>query len=187
MFAQNSENSHREYIVKQSFFSFMGQNDSSIFFSKLNIEQNPVAFLDAGGQLIVANAQNVSSGYDSTVKYYVGNFYKPNSNRYQLIVNILGFQKGQFFSIGFDNGVQAQKLSVNQALFVGLTNTFEVSKQTLFNIGFGAWLGGNISESPCVDSYDREYWCQTLTSWSDYKPHYPQQLKYVDFRLLNVF
>jgi len=184
--AQNAENAHREFITKQSFFSYTGQNESSIFFSKLNIEQYPASYLDSSGQPIVGNPQTVTSAYDSSIKYYVGNFYKSN-NRYQFIFNILGFQKGQFFSVGYDNGVHAEKLTVNQSLFLGFSQAFEVTKHTLFNVGFGAWFGGNTSESPCVDSYDREYWCQNLTSWSDYKPKYPKPLSYIDFRILTIF
>ena len=134
----------------------------------------------------MGNPQTVSSGYDSSIKYYVGNFYKSNK-RYQFIFNILGVQKGQFFSVGYDNGVHAEKLTVNQSLFLGFSQAFEVTEHTLFNIGFGAWFGGNTSESPCVDSYDREYWCQNLTSWADYKPKYPRPLSYVDFRVLTIF
>jgi len=185
--AQNAENFHRESVVKQSFFSYMGQEDANIFFTKLNIEQSPLSYYDAGGMPIIGNPQYVKSGYDSTIRYYVGDFYKANSNRYQFILNILGLKKGQFFSVGFDNGVKADKLTVNPSVFVGYTQTFQISKQTIFNLGLGTWLGGNISESPCIDSYDRQYWCQNLTSWNDYHPNYPKPLSYIDFRVLAVF
>jgi len=185
--AQSAESFHREMITKQSFLSYMGQGNAPVFFSKLMIDQNPAAYQDPAGQSIVRNPQYVVSGYDTSVKYYVGNLYQANSDRFQFILNIPGFEKGQYFSIGYDNGVQSQKLSMNQSIFLGFSQSFQIAKQTLFNIGAGTWLGGNISESPCVDSYDRQYWCQNLTSWNDYHPNYPRHLSYIDFRILATF
>jgi hypothetical protein len=70
---------------------------------------------------------------------------------------------------------------------MGYTKTMAVTKSSLFNISIGSWFGGNIKESPCVDSYGRQYSCQSLTAWSDYKPSYPRPLSFLDLKYIWVF
>ena len=35
------------------------------------------------------------------------------------------------------------------------------------------WFGSFVSHKPCLDSFDRQYFCGNLTAWSDlnYNPH----------------
>lgn len=136
----------------------------------------------------MANSSSVVSGYDSTsTRYSVANFYAQQNDRQRLIGHINGFSKGELFSIGYDSGMNAQKLNVNNAIYAGYTKTMSFTKSSLTAVSFGSWFGGNVSESPCIDSYGRQYSCQSLTAWSDYKPNYPRPLAFIDIKHVWVF
>ena len=46
----------------------------------------------------------------------------------------------------------------------------------------GGWQKERISEQPCVDAYDREYWCPNLIAWSDRKPITSMPLRFAEVR-----
>jgi len=91
------------------------------------------------------------------------------------------------YSIGFDSGVSAEKIKIQKSLFLGAAHVIQLQKKSHLVISAGSWFGGRIKELPCYDAYDREYWCQNLTSWADYKPVYPNILRYLDVRYIYKF
>jgi hypothetical protein len=117
----------------------------------------------------------------------MSNFYALQNDHQRLVGHINGFSKGELFSIGYDSGINTQKLNVNNALYAGYTKTMSFTKSSLTAISFGSWFGGRTSERPCIDSYDRQYACQSLTAWGDYKPSYPKPLAFIDLRHVWVF
>ena len=136
----------------------------------------------------MANPSSVVSAYDLTsTRYSMSNFYALQNDHQRLVGHIAGFSKGELFSIGYDSGINTQKLNVNNAMYAGYTKTMSFTKSSLTSISFGSWFGGKASESPCVDGYERQYSCQSLTSWSDYKPIYPKPLAFIDFRHIWIF
>jgi cytochrome c biogenesis protein ResB len=187
-FAQSvSENDHRERLIQQSFLSFTGQSEPVTFISKLSFETNPSAFTNSNGQGVMLNPTMLVSAYDSSITYASGDMYKQRLPRLVGIVNTPGFARGQYISIGFDSGMQSQKLVINPSILLGISQSFQVAKKSLVHVGVGAWIGGNVGESPCVDSYAREYYCGNLTSWNDYKPNHPRNLSFADVRFVQMF
>ena len=187
--AYSADNYTRNYISSASMMSYTGQiNPVFAWVSTVSTESKPTYFTNSSGASIMANPSSVVSGYDSTsTRYNVSNFYALKSDRYKLISHINGFNKGEILSIGYDSGINAEKLNVNNSFFVGYAKTMAVTQSSLFNISIGSWFGGNIKESPCVDSYGRQYSCQSLTAWSDYKPNYPRPLSFLDLKYIWVF
>jgi hypothetical protein len=113
--------------------------------------------------------------------------YAQRSRRVTFIANYAADEPGLIYSLGFDSGVETAKLQITQSVFLGVTKAFRISSQQHLAVGSGAWIGGAISESPCFDNYDRSYYCQNLTAWSDYQPRYPQQQRYIDIKYLYSF
>jgi hypothetical protein len=179
----------RNYVIQASMTSYTGQMQPLPFWmSSYSSEKKPLYITNASGTSIMANPVSVVSAYDSTsTRFNVSNFYAFQNDRQKLIGHINGFTKGELFSIGYDSGVNAQKLNVNNAFYAGYTKTMSFSKSSLTSISFGSWFGGRVSESPCIDSYNRQYSCQTLTAWSDYHPSYPRPLAFIDLRHVWVF
>jgi hypothetical protein len=179
----------RNYAIQMSMTSHTDQvKPVSFWISSYSTEKKPMYFTNASGASIMSNPSSVVSGYDSTsTRYSVSNFYALQNDRQRLVGHINGFSKGELFSIGYDSGISAQKLNVNNALYAGYTKSMSFTKSSLTAISFGSWFGGKTSESPCVDSYGRQYSCQTLTAWGDYKPNYPKPLAFIDLRHVWVF
>jgi len=179
----------RNYSIQTSMTAYTEQvQPIGFWISSYSTEKKPMYFTNASGASIMANPSSVVSAYDSSsTRYSVTNFYALQNDRQRLIGHINGFSKGELFSIGYDSGINAQKLNVNNAFYAGYTKTMSFTKTSLTSISFGSWFGGKTSESPCVDSYGRQYSCQTLTAWSDYHPSYPKPLAFLDLRHVWVF
>ena len=179
----------RAYALQTSMTSYTEQIKPTTFWlSSFSNEKRPAYFTNASGASIMANPSSVVSAYDSSSsRYGMSNFYALQNDRQRLIGHINGFSKGELLSVGYDSGINAQKLNVSNAIYAGYTKSFSFSKTSLTALSFGSWFGGKTSESPCVDSYGRQYSCQTLTAWGDYKPNYPKQLAFIDLRHVWVF
>ncbi len=180
---------HRSSIVNLAFASAIDRRLSNNFWiSGLEVtEKSNDLFLNSSGSTIIVANKIVTSGYDSDVSYDVTKFYSKNNNRIKLISNFVLNQPNTIYSIGFDSGVSADKIKIEKNLFFGFAHVIQFKKRSHMLISFGSWFGGSIKESPCYDLYDREYWCQNLTSWADYKPAYPKNLGYIDFRFFHRF
>jgi hypothetical protein len=179
----------RNYSIQTSMTAYTEQvQPIGFWISSYSTEKKPMYFTNASGASIMANPSSVVSAYDSSsTRYSVTNFYALQNDRQRLIGHINGFSKGELFSIGYDSGINAQKLNVNNAFYAGYTKTMSFTKTSLTSISFGSWFGGKTSESPCLDSYGRQYSCQSLTAWGDYKPSYPKPLAFIDLRHVWIF
>jgi hypothetical protein len=179
----------RNYAIQTSMTSYTEQvKPVGFWLSSFSSEKNPIYFTNASGMSIMANPTSAVSAYDSTsTRYGMSNFYALQNDHQRLVGHINGFSKGELFSIGYDSGINTQKLNVNNAVYAGYTKTMSFTKSSLTAISFGSWFGGRISERPCIDSYDRQYACQSLTAWVDYKPSYPKPLAFIDLRHVWVF
>ena len=179
----------RNYAIQTSMTSYTDQiKPVGFWLSSFSSDKKPMYFTNASGMSIMANPSSAVSAYDSTsTRYGMSNFYALQNDHQRLVGHINGFSKGELFSIGYDSGINTQKLNVNNALYAGYTKTMSFTKSSLTAIGFGSWFGGRTSERPCIDSYDRQYACQSLTAWGDYKPSYPKPLAFIDLRHVWVF
>jgi hypothetical protein len=188
-FSAFAQESIRDYAARTSILSFSNSTQMPpLWFSSFMNEKKPAYFTNASGAMIMMNPVSVTSAYDSTTtKYSMSRFYAQNADRYKIMAHINGLNKGEIIHFGFDTGMNSQKMSVGNAFFVGTTKTFQTSNSSLLNFSVGSWLGGSINESPCTDSYGRQYSCRSLTTWQDYKPYTPQQLAYADLKFIFIF
>lgn len=144
-------------------------------------------FINSSGATVIVVDKIVSSAYDEVISYDISKFYKKTNNRVKLISNFVLDKPNTIYSIGFDSGIISKKIRIERNLFLGIAHVIDFRKRSQMMISVGSWFGGGIKELPCYDMYDREYWCQNLTSWADYKPTYPKNLIYIDFRYIHKF
>ncbi len=66
--------------------------------------------------------------------------------------------------------------------FLGLAKNFEIDKANTMSVSWGQWFGGKVTERPCLDSYDRQYWCPNLSAWIDRPTLDTQPSKYYELK-----
>ena len=110
----------------------------------------------------------VCSSYDSSVCANVSDFYRFNHQYLQRFTIVGTFSKYWGLRASLTTGAQAAKLSLDPRLLIGLIGMKPLSGgRTLSAEVFGS-IGGDLRHKPCLDEYDREYFCGSLTAWSDY-------------------
>jgi hypothetical protein len=158
---------------------------TGVWFSSIsNLSASSGNLAGADGSPIFSMPAVVASGYDSSAAYDVSGFYQGlRKTRVNFILNYSTETLGEVISFGFDPGARSEKATVNRALFLGYTRAFMPQRNLALSLSAGAWILGGLSESPCVDSYDRQYDCKSLTAWSDYSQPKYRTPYYLDFRL----
>ena len=153
------------------------------FVSEIEIRREVNLFSSNSGVAVLNAQPKVTSEYDETSNAYaMTHFYTASKQRQHLISNLVIPNTTAFISIGYDSGSKAKKISISKTFFVGLSAYKKLdSKAAIFFIA-GGWQKERITEQPCIDDYDREYWCPNLTAWSDYKPLPLTPLRFADVR-----
>ena len=105
--------------------------------------------------------------YDGTV-HDVSKFYTKKNNDVSgsgyLILNT-----NTKVDLGYKAGFESDKYSTSDTYRVGITQLQDIDENSFLTFGASTTIGGKSSHRPCKDSYDREYFCGNLTSWSDHK------------------
>ena len=137
------------------------------FISQFGVRNERGIFLKNTGEVLFNAPERALSGYDSAIAHNVGDFYQANNNRVNIIINKYVGNTGVLTSVGFDGGSRAAKFNVSNSKYLGLARSFAFGGRSTLYLSTGRWFGGEVSETPCIDSYDREYWCPNLTAWID--------------------
>jgi hypothetical protein len=157
------------------------------FLSTVDIIKENGRFTRSSGWYLIDVQPVASSAYDPSVAYDITNFYKSKNTRVRFISNYQIPRTGFFVSYGFDSGTKAEKLEVSKSFFVGASQAFNPHKSHFFFYSVGRWYGEKITQKPCLDTYDREYWCPSLTAWKDRPIIQDRQESYADLRYIFVF
>ena len=120
-----------------------------------------------GGQLITNIPDTVSAFYDPTIKHDIKHFYQAQNHKLSVITGLSPSTRWGIFTIGYDNGHKSQKLTIDKAYLLGYTNQFALSRNLSLLVSGYSWIGGDITERPCLDSFDREFACLTLQPMSE--------------------
>lgn len=180
---------HRSIIPNLALASSIDRPLHTIFWiSGISVySKNVDTFLNSSSSTILSVKKVITSAYDADVTHNVSKFYEDSHNRVKLISNFKLSSPNTIYSVGFDSGVAADKINIRKSLFLGAAHVVQLNKQSHMALSAGSWFGGKIKESPCLDAYDREYWCQNLTAWVDYKPVYPKNFNYIDIKYIYKF
>jgi hypothetical protein len=137
------------------------------FISQFGVRNERGIFLKNTGEVLFSAPERAFSGYDSAIAHNVGEFYRADNKRVNVIINKYFGSTGILTSVGFDGGSRAEKFKVSNSKYLGFARSFSFGSRSTLYVSTGRWFGGEVLESPCIDSYDREYWCRNLTAWID--------------------
>lgn len=153
------------------------------FVSEIEVRREVNTFTSNTGYMLLNANDRVVSEYDETSNAHeIAHFYTARNQRQHLISNFVIPNTNALISVGYDSGSRAEKISVSKTFFLGFSAFKKIdSKSTIFFMA-GGWQKERIQERPCVDSYDREYWCANLTAWSDHKPITSSPLRFAEVR-----
>lgn len=138
--------------------------------AEMSVDAEPHTIRAADGRALLHRPTVVASAYDASARYDLSRFYRPKSPRVRFKMRYAGRQRGEVISVGIDTGYAADKITVRPALLLGYARAFEVRKNFYLTAGVSGVIGGRVSEKACFDSYDRAYYCPTLTAWRDHRP-----------------
>lgn len=154
-----------------------------VFVSEIEIRREIGTFTSNSGITLLHTQSKVISEYDATSNSHaIQDFYTATNQRQHLISNFVIPNTNTLISIGYDSGSRAPKISTSNSFFLGLSTFKKINSNSAIFLMLGGWRKERISEQPCLDSYDREYWCPNLTAWSDYKPILVTPLRFAEVR-----
>lgn len=123
----------------------------------------------AGGQSLMARPDRVCSIYDNAICFDVNRFY--SSSMPQILMSGFVMLDGSnAITFGIDTGYSSPKLKVSPALLLGVSKRWFMSEKRDAHLIVEAsgWFGQSVSHEPCIDDYDRAYYCGNLSAWSDF-------------------
>jgi hypothetical protein len=162
------------------------QNDD-VFVSSFDIRSEKGIFLKNTGEFAFSAPAYVKSAYDGAIGYDISKFYTAKNRRISLIANKYIGNDRWLVSFGLDNGSRSEKLDISNSIFSGISKSFTLDKNTYLYFSSGKWWGGKVTERPCIDAYDRAYWCPNLTAWSDRPATNTTRAGFIDVRFQYIF
>ena len=112
--------------------------------------------------------QSTANSYDGTSRE-ISRFYKPENTNIQLGVNIQT-DPNSLYKIKVDTGHDTMKYDEDLSLTLGIVKRHHPRANHTLTWGVEGTIGGNVKHTPCYDEYNRQYYCQSLTAWSDFTP-----------------
>jgi hypothetical protein len=124
---------------------------------------------------------NACSTFDGSICYQVSDFYKPTAPQ-AIISGYYFYNKNDAIILGLNTGYNSSKLIIQPSIALGYSSRIEFDKSKQFVIEGTRWFGGSIQHKPCVDSFEREYYCGNLSAWSDF--HYQSNINSYSMRVM---
>ena len=122
-------------------------------------------------EAIMNKPTSVCSAYYSSSCYNVRSFYQPRFPQF-ILSGFYAADTDTILNVAVNSGFKSEKVTVGPSIMLGIAKRFyvgDVSRQNSHVIfEMNAWLAGSVDHQPCYDSFDRAYYCGTLTSWSDF-------------------
>jgi hypothetical protein len=126
-------------------------------------------FISSNAEVFMSKPGKVCSTYDSTVCQDVSDKYTP-SNIPLLFQGLYQISEDSIITMGFNTGFESSKISVNPSASLGGAHRWYLAANHTSHliIEGNYWFGAVVTHRPCLDSYDREYFCPTLSAWSEF-------------------
>ncbi len=157
----------RDIVGIQSNIENLFASKSVELFLPVSVYMNNGAAISSDVSVLSVPA-NTCSTFDKSVCYATADFYKTDYP--QIIISSYYFYgKDDALILGVNTGYSSSKLSIEPSIELGFSKFINIRKQHRFAIEASTWLGGKIEHRPCVDSFNREYYCGNLSAWSDFK------------------
>ena len=108
------------------------------------------------------------SAYDNTICHDLRGFYRPRQRHVTRASLLILATPAWGAHLTLRGGVQAPKLSLAPLITLGLMHTQALGGGGSLAIAVETSLGGALRHRPCLDAYNRAYFCANLTAWSDH-------------------
>ena len=167
--------------------AMLGKNFKLPFVTQLEVRKELGYFSSNSGMTVFAAPQKATSAYDASISYDLTDFYTSRKPRVRLVVNQFISGTDLMVSGGWDTGSTAPKITISPSFFLGLSGYKKLNNQLYFYFTTGAWQQQKVTEFPCTDEYDREYWCPTLIAWSDRPANNFKPGRFADLKLEYIF
>ena len=108
------------------------------------------------------------SAYDSAVCHDLSAFYQPRQRQVAQASVLMMATPAWGVHLTWRGGVDAPKLAIAPRIKLGMVHTWLLAGGGSLAVEAHTSLGGALSHRPCLDAYDRAYFCVNLTAWADY-------------------
>lgn len=179
---------HRDFVdllVRRSMAE--GRVAPGVWLSVVDVEGDAGWVTRNSGRLLLDVPPRVASAYDLGITKDMVKLYEPASPRVRAIATAAVPFGGFFVSAGHDTGLHAAKIDVRESWFLGASKGFPVGDASWVVVHAGGWLGERIRERPCLDAYDRAYWCPKLIAWTDRPPLKLEPEVFLELKWLRAF
>ena len=127
-----------------------------------------IALIDFDMDHIGHDLPKVAYSYDGVARN-VSRFYKSQGKEYKLGL-IFAFDSDTMITLNYDNGLKTEKMKIDKYTEIKLVQGVKVNNNLNLSFKTRIQIGGDISHTPCVDGFGRNYYCGSLTAWSDFDP-----------------
>lgn len=129
----------------------------------------PALTINTQDMTLLQQPEHVCSQYDKAMCFNVGDFYTPHMPQAG-VTGIFALDGSTMLQWGVNTGFDSAKLTVSPAIMLGLAKRFYLTEDRASHIVFEAseWIGGAVKHRPCLDNFDRQYFCGTVSAWSDF-------------------
>jgi len=110
----------------------------------------------------------VCSAYDAAVCADVGRFYSTRKTQLVQIGLLAAITPQWGLRLRYTEGVSAPKATLRPKWRLGVIATQPLAAQRSLTTEVYTSIGGDLVHRPCLDAYDRRYFCGTLTAWEDF-------------------
>lgn len=128
----------------------------------------------------------VCSGYDARVCSDVSPFYRFKERVQHRVSMVATLNQRWGARLTLVSGAYAEKLTINPRAVIGILGAIPIHGSGTLGVEIYTAIGGQVRHRPCLDGYEREYFCGTLTAWSDY-PNKTTAMKEYGIKLLYRF
>jgi len=162
-------NSYRHFFLLDASISDKARDvDNGSFFGLTGLygASSSIAVNDA---LYMSKPSEICSAYDKAICHSLGSFY---NSKVPSIITTGGYKldRDTVLGIGINTGYNSEKLEISPSLMVGAAKRFYTSADHSSHliVEGNYWLGGTVKHSPCLDAFNRQYFCGNLTAWKDF-------------------
>ena len=126
-------------------------------------------FISSNAEVFMSKPGKVCSTYDNTICQDVSDKYTA-SNVPLLFQGLYQISQDSVITMGLNTGYESSKISVSSSASLGGAHRWYLSANHTSHliIEGNYWFGAVVTHRPCLDSYDREYFCPTLSAWSEF-------------------
>ena len=126
-----------------------------------------IAMQLTGGGTYNPQLPEVAYSYDGKARS-IERFYKKKKQPFHIGGSIVTRDLYKI-DLYHNSGLETKKLDIDSTNKIQISKFIDLGKNWSVIPTAGYAFGGKKTHTSCIDKYNREYYCGTLTAWSDFK------------------